>query len=370
MPYDNAESVLVPLQMSSGGVDNPLPGASRLPVKHLIYEGVPRDQVMKIHSPSGHPSIVVSKHPYKTSHFSKQKDRDNRGKGSLIDGDSDIKEDIISESNGNAVEAKKQGDMREDNSLDQFMLSEINDEDEEKSVVDVKNCGSDAHLKSRPQPSYCTSPVCSLYAASHYTEAKQSFTNTELTSECASSVWKYGGGSDQTSDVCDFIEGRKASIYRGCASISSNWSEDSSSSNSIFSATSKPHSTNDKRWEAIQAVRARNNGALELQDFRILNPLGVGDIGTVRLCELVGTGTYFAVKMMDKENLVTKKKILRAQTENEILQCLDHPFLPTLYTHFETNKGCYLVMEFCPGGDLHALRQKQPGKFFPEHAAR
>jgi hypothetical protein len=27
-------------------------------------------------------------------------------------------------------------------------------------------------------------------------------------------------------------------------------------------------------------------------------------------------------------------------------------------------------MEFCPGGDLHALRQRQPGKLFPEHAAR
>ncbi|XP_057492219.1 protein kinase PVPK-1-like [Actinidia eriantha] len=27
-------------------------------------------------------------------------------------------------------------------------------------------------------------------------------------------------------------------------------------------------------------------------------------------------------------------------------------------------------MEFCPGGDLYVLRQKQPGKYFPEHAAR
>ncbi|GJT84158.1 hypothetical protein Tco_1058500 [Tanacetum coccineum] len=27
-------------------------------------------------------------------------------------------------------------------------------------------------------------------------------------------------------------------------------------------------------------------------------------------------------------------------------------------------------MEYCPGGDLHSLRQKQPGKYFTEHAAR
>ncbi|KAM2052802.1 hypothetical protein ACFX1T_002515 [Malus domestica] len=27
-------------------------------------------------------------------------------------------------------------------------------------------------------------------------------------------------------------------------------------------------------------------------------------------------------------------------------------------------------MEFYPRGDLHVLREKQPGKHFPEHAAR
>jgi len=31
--------------------------------------------------------------------------------------------------------------------------------------------------------------------------------------------------------------------------------------------------------------------------------------------------------------------------------------LPTLYTHFETDKFSCLVMEFCPGGDLHTLHQ-------------
>nr|GMC67212.1 protein kinase PVPK-1-like [Ipomoea batatas] len=32
-------------------------------------------------------------------------------------------------------------------------------------------------------------------------------------------------------------------------------------------------------------------------------------------------------------------------------------------------KSSCLVMEFCPGGDLHALRQRQPGKYFQENAA-
>ncbi|KAA8550203.1 hypothetical protein F0562_001887 [Nyssa sinensis] len=66
----------------------------------------------------------------------------------------------------------------------------------------------------------------------------------------------------------------------------------------------------------------------------------------------------------------TWKKMARAQTEKEILQMLDHPFLPTLFAHFTTDKYSCLVMEYCPGGDLHVLRQKQPGKSFSEQAAR
>ncbi|ONK56809.1 uncharacterized protein A4U43_C10F13230 [Asparagus officinalis] len=131
----------------------------------------------------------------------------------------------------------------------------------------------------------------------------------------------------------------------------------------------KPHKANDSRWEAIRAIKERD-GAIGLSHFRLLKRLGCGDIGSVYLAELSGTRSYFAMKVMDKEALEGRKKLPRAQTEREILQCLDHPFLPSLYTHFETEKFSCLVMEYCPGGDLHALRQRQPGKYFPEQAAR
>ncbi|KAK6149621.1 hypothetical protein DH2020_017146 [Rehmannia glutinosa] len=102
----------------------------------------------------------------------------------------------------------------------------------------------------------------------------------------------------------------------------------------------------------------------------LLKRLGCGDIGSVYLAELSGTNCYFAMKVMDKASLASRKKLLRAQTEREILQSLDHPFLPTLYSHFETDKFSCLVMEFCPGGDLHSLRQRQPGKYFSEQAVK
>ncbi|EPS68752.1 hypothetical protein M569_06017, partial [Genlisea aurea] len=166
----------------------------------------------------------------------------------------------------------------------------------------------------------------------------------------------------------DSLESTQTSLSR--VSDSSGLSDDSSwSSNFSRRGASKPHRGNDPRWKAILAVRSRD-GILGLSQFRLLRRLGCGDIGSVYLSELSSTKRFFAMKVMDKSNLASRKKLNRAQTERDILQLLDHPFLPTLYAHFETDRFSCLVMEYCPGGDLHILRQRQPGKHFSEYAAR
>ncbi|XP_077235850.1 serine/threonine-protein kinase KIPK2-like [Tasmannia lanceolata] len=151
-------------------------------------------------------------------------------------------------------------------------------------------------------------------------------------------------------------------------SSSTSISEESNLSGSSCNGN-RPHMSKDVRWEAIHQIEMQH-GSLGLRHFKLLKKLGCGDIGTVYLAELTGTRCVFALKVMDNDFLTSRKKMLRSQTEREILQMLDHPFLPTLYTHFTTDKLSCLVMEYCPGGDLHALRQRQPSKSFSEQAAR
>ncbi|OIW15368.1 hypothetical protein TanjilG_26741 [Lupinus angustifolius] len=131
----------------------------------------------------------------------------------------------------------------------------------------------------------------------------------------------------------------------------------------------RPHMSEHLRWEAIRAIQPQH-GNLSLKQFKLLRRLGSGDIGTVYLAELIGTSCLFALKVMDNDFLAKQKKMFRAQTEREILQMLDHPFLPTLYSHIATDKLSCLVMEYCPGGDLHVLRQRQSYRSFSEQAAR
>ncbi|KAJ9163134.1 hypothetical protein P3X46_022836 [Hevea brasiliensis] len=143
---------------------------------------------------------------------------------------------------------------------------------------------------------------------------------------------------------------------------------------STLSSTYKPHKANQAAWETIKRLQIAS-GRVGLDHFLLLRRLGSGDLGNVYLCQIrnpvVGLPQcFYAMKVVDKEALAIRNKLQRAQMEKEILGLLDHPFLPTLYAEFEASHYSCLVMEYCPGGDLYAARQRQTGRRFPISSAK
>uniref|UniRef100_A0A803PAL9 non-specific serine/threonine protein kinase n=1 Tax=Cannabis sativa TaxID=3483 RepID=A0A803PAL9_CANSA len=202
--------------------------------------------------------------------------------------------------------------------------------------------------------------------------------NSEVNSTTVnSSTNKPGLTSDnRVKSGAGIIKAKKNSKSRDIGEFSQSSQGEYSSSTtmsdeSILSGSScgnRPHMSKDVRWEAVRHAVIQD-GVLGLNQFNLIKKLGCGDIGTVYLAELIGTNCLFAIKVMDNEFLARRKKMPRAQTEREILRMLDHPFLPTLYAQFTSDNLSCLVMEYCPGGDLHVLRQKQPGRNYSEAAA-
>ncbi|KAG6723887.1 hypothetical protein I3842_03G229600 [Carya illinoinensis] len=136
----------------------------------------------------------------------------------------------------------------------------------------------------------------------------------------------------------------------------------------------KPHKANQAAWEAMRRLRS-SKGQVGLDHFKLLRRLGSGDLGNVYLCQIRNPvlglpQCFYAMKVVDKEALAIRNKLQRAEMEKEILGMLDHPFLPTLYAELEASHYSCLVMEFCPGGDLYAARQRQPGKRFSISSAK
>ncbi|KAK4759073.1 hypothetical protein SAY87_020374 [Trapa incisa] len=228
--------------------------------------------------------------------------------------------------------------------------------------------------QSNPKTSQliCRRCQCSLESKNaESSQAPESFQLPEQTPEniqannsrtAAVTAKPYAGSKDKG----EFSQSSKSSIGEYSSSTTS-ISDESNISRS--SCSNRPHMSKDIRWEAIRHVR-RQSGVLGLTHFNLLKKLGSGDIGTVYLAELIGTNCLFAIKVMDNEFLARRKKLPRAQTEKEILRTLDHPFLPTLFAQFTSDNLSCLVMEYCPGGDLHVLRQRQPARRFTEPAAR
>ncbi|KAL2511106.1 Protein kinase superfamily protein [Abeliophyllum distichum] len=174
-------------------------------------------------------------------------------------------------------------------------------------------------------------------------------------------------------------------IHRSTSSGSETTTWTSSSAHHFYppSTAVKHHSSTtpsgDPCWDSIRRFHC-----LSLSDLRFLHRLGSGDIGSVYLAKLKSPSpspsseeqpksfpaALFAAKVMDKKELASRNKEGRARTEKEILEMLDHPFLPTLYASIDSPKWSCLLTEFCPGGDLHVLRQAQPCKRFPESSVR
>nr|AML77306.1 putative LOV domain-containing protein [Linum hirsutum] len=131
----------------------------------------------------------------------------------------------------------------------------------------------------------------------------------------------------------------------------------------------KPHRKDTPSWVAIQKIQDSGE-QIGLKHFRPVKPLGSGDTGSVHLVELCGTGLFFAMKAMDKNVMLNRNKVHRACAEREILDMLDHPFLPALYASFQTKTHICLITDYCAGGELFVLLDRQPLKVLKEDAVR
>jgi len=139
----------------------------------------------------------------------------------------------------------------------------------------------------------------------------------------------------------------------------------------------KPHKAHDPQWDAI--IKAyEKHGKVSVENFDAVKTLGQGDVGTVRLVELKGSkggiGKHgrcvYAIKTLNKMEMIERNKVNRVKVEEAILERVDHPFLPTMYARFQTERHVNFVMEYCAGGELFELLMSQPHKRFSEPQMR
>jgi serine/threonine protein kinase len=78
----------------------------------------------------------------------------------------------------------------------------------------------------------------------------------------------------------------------------------------------------------------------------------------------------YAMKTLEKAEMLERNKVMRVLTEAKILSVVDHPFLASLYGTIVTDTHLHFLMQICEGGELYALLTSQPSKRFKESHVR
>ena len=121
---------------------------------------------------------------------------------------------------------------------------------------------------------------------------------------------------------------------------------------------------------AVHACAAPMQPGISLDHFLPIKLIGKGGFSKVFEVRKRDSGQLYAAKVMNKAFLLSEEKATQVLTELQILTCTVHPFLIQLHWAFQTDTELFLVLDFCPGGELfyhlHSLGRltEEQAKFY------
>ncbi|KAL7318455.1 hypothetical protein PS15m_001698 [Mucor circinelloides] len=111
----------------------------------------------------------------------------------------------------------------------------------------------------------------------------------------------------------------------------------------------------------------------KLGPYNLLQTLGEGEFGKVKLGIHIETGQEVAIKLIKKEGSGSDTRINKVEREISVLKTLNHPYIVKLYNVVETEKYIGIILEYASGGELFEyilahryLKEKDAKRFFAQ----
>lgn len=115
-----------------------------------------------------------------------------------------------------------------------------------------------------------------------------------------------------------------------------------------------------KRVRISELGEEKVKGRVLYEDFVGISQLGKGSFGEVYLVCKQDSGILYAMKVLRKDKIIANNLVKYALTERNVLSYIRHPFIVSLNFAFQTSEKLFLILDYCPGGDLasHLLQDK------------
>lgn len=96
-----------------------------------------------------------------------------------------------------------------------------------------------------------------------------------------------------------------------------------------------------------------------LMNIDLLETLGTGTFGRVRLVRSLIDKKYYALKMMKKARIVKLKQLEHIQNEVKIMSKLRCIYAVEMFAMFQDDHSLYMLLEYIPGGELFTHLRRQ-----------
>jgi len=120
--------------------------------------------------------------------------------------------------------------------------------------------------------------------------------------------------------------------------------------------------------EPGKSPRINRSLNINISDLEIMNTIGIGAFGQVKLCRHPESDKFFALKCQGKKAIQDNGLEEHVLNEVHVLSQIDHPLISKLHSTLQDKRYIYFVLELLQGGELFTLLRKNIK--FSEQSAR
>ncbi|KAK5707660.1 hypothetical protein LTR97_000198 [Elasticomyces elasticus] len=131
-----------------------------------------------------------------------------------------------------------------------------------------------------------------------------------------------------------------------------------------WEANKEPLEVDEITKDPQKKVVGHSSKYLRKEDFELVKTLGTGTFARVWLAKIANrkasdNNKVFALKILRKTDVIRLKQVEHVRNERNVLAAVaGHPFITTMVASFQDSDTLYMVLDYCPGGEVFSYLRR------------